>query len=85
MTLTRWTHTQSGVCTWAWVQLREWHVDCEPLPILFVLISFWLHCVFIALLGFSLAVASEGYSLVAVRVLLIAVACLVAEHKGGLQ
>ena len=23
------------MCTWAWVQLREWHVDCEPLPILF--------------------------------------------------
>ena len=54
-------------------------------PFLFFLISFWLHCVFIALLGFSLAVASEGYSLVAVHMLLIAVACLVAEHEGGLQ
>ena len=75
------------MCTWAWVQLREWYIDCEPLPVLFVLISFWLHCVFTALLGFSLAVVSEGYSPVAVRVLLVAVACLAAEPKleSGLQ
>ena len=31
-------------------------------------------------LGFSLVVASESYSLVAVRRLLIVVICLVAEH-----
>lgn len=75
------------MCTWAWVQLREWYVDCEPLPVLFGLISFWLHCVFTALLEFSLAVVSEGYSPVAVRVLLVAVACLAAEPKleSGLQ
>ena len=52
-----------------------------------LLIIYWLHCVFTALLGFSLAVVSEGYSPVAVRVLLVAVACLAAEPKleSGLQ
>ena len=40
---------------------------------------FWLHWVFVAARGLSLVVASRGYS-VAVRRLLIAVACFVVEH-----
>ena len=40
----------------------------------------WLCWVFVAVSGLSLVAASEGYSLVAVRGLLIAVASLVAEH-----
>ena len=43
-------------------------------------ISFWLHWFFGATCGLSLVVANGGYSLVAVRGLLIAVASLVAEH-----
>ena len=42
---------------------------------------FCLHWVFVAACGLSLAVASRGYSLVAVRDPLIAVASLVAEHR----
>ena len=48
---------------------------------LFILfIDFWLHWVFVAARGLSLVVASGGYSSVAVRGLLIAVASLVEEH-----
>ena len=36
-----------------------------------------LHCC----MGFSLAVAGGGYSLVAVHVFFIVVSCLVAEHR----
>ena len=36
-----------------------------------------LHCC----MGFSLVADSRGYSLVAVCVLLVAMACLVAEHR----
>ena len=43
-------------------------------------ICFWLYWTFIAVLAFLLVVASESYSLVAVRRLLIVVVCLVAEH-----
>ena len=43
-----------------------------------VFVYFWLCWVFIA--GFSLVVASRGYSLTAVHKLLIAFASLVAEH-----
>ena len=42
-------------------------------------IYFWLHWVFVAVLGFSLPAASGGYS-VAVHGLLIAVASLVVEQ-----
>ena len=41
----------------------------------------WLCWVFIAVLRFSLVVASGGYSLVAVCGFLSAVASLVAEHR----
>ena len=41
----------------------------------------WLHWVFVATSGLSLAVASRGYSLLAVRGLLIAVASPGAEHR----
>ena len=44
-------------------------------------IYFWLCWVFIAVLRFSLVVASGGDSLVTIRGLLIAVASLVAEHR----
>ena len=44
-------------------------------------IYFWLHWFFGATCGLSLVVANGGYSLVAVRGLLIAVASLVAEHR----
>ena len=40
----------------------------------------WLCWVFVAVSRLSLVAASEGYSLVAVRGLLIAVASLVAKH-----
>ena len=43
--------------------------------------DFWLHQVLVTLCGFSLVVASGGYSLGVVCRLLIAVASLVAEHK----
>ena len=43
------------------------------------LIRIWLCWVFVAARGLSLVVASRGYSLVAVRGLLLAVASLVAE------
>ena len=47
-----------------------------------ILFIFWLHWVFVALgfCGASLVAASRGYSLVAVRGLLIVVASLVVEH-----
>ena len=51
--------------------------------ILFILcacVCVWLCWVFVAVSGLSLVAASEGYSLVVVRGLLIAVASLVAEH-----
>ena len=41
---------------------------------------FWLHWVFVAAQELSLVAVNGGYSLVAVRGLLIAVASLVAEH-----
>ena len=49
--------------------------------IFFLFIYFWLHWVFIAVLGLSLVVASGSYSLVAMLWLLIAVTSLVAEPK----
>ena len=45
-----------------------------------IFIYFWLYWVFTAACGPSLDVASRGYSLIAVRGLLIVVASLVAEH-----
>jgi len=42
---------------------------------------FWLHWVFVALHGLSLAAVSGDYSLAVVHRLLIAVASLVAEHR----
>ena len=48
------------------------------ISILYVII-YWLHWVFVAGHGFSMAVVSEGYSLVAMRGLLIVVS-LVVEH-----
>ena len=45
-----------------------------------IFIYVWLHWVFIAAHGLSLVMMSRGYSLVAVRGLLIAVASLVMEH-----
>ena len=47
----------------------------------FVILFFWLHWVFGAACGLSLVEASRGYSLVAVRGFLIAMASLVAEHR----
>ena len=44
-------------------------------------LSFWLHWVFIAALRPSLAVACQGYCLVAAHKFLTAVASLVAEHR----
>ena len=44
-------------------------------------IYFWLHWIFTAARELSLVVASEGYTYVAVRGLLIAVVSLVAEHR----
>ena len=57
-------------------------VKPENLFFCFKLISFYfcLCWVFVALSRLSLVVASQGYSLVAVLDLLIAVASLVAEH-----
>ena len=49
----------------------------------FLKICFWLHWVFIAAHRLSLAVPAEGYSLVGIHGLLIAVASLFVEH--GLQ
>jgi len=46
----------------------------------YLLIYFWLCWVFVAILGFSLVAASEGYSPGVVRGLLIVVASLVAEQ-----
>ena len=43
-------------------------------------IIYWLHWVFTAGHGFSKAVVSEGYSLVAMCGLLIVVVSLVVEH-----
>ena len=48
--------------------------------ILCACVCVWLCWVFVAVSGLSLVAASEGYSLVVVRGLLIAVASLVAEH-----
>ena len=57
-------------------------VFCFFLINLFILlIYFWLRWVFIAACGLSLVAASRGYSFIAVRGLLIAVASLVAEHR----
>ena len=53
--------------------------DFFPIQKLFIY-YFWLHWVFTAACGPSLDVASRGYSLIAVRGLLIVVASLVAEH-----
>ena len=47
----------------------------------FNFIYFWLHWVFIAACGLSLAVVSGGCSLVMALGLLIAVASLVAGHR----
>ena len=47
---------------------------------IYLFIYFWLRWVFIAAGGLSLVVASGGYSFIAVRRLLTAVASLVAEH-----
>ena len=47
---------------------------------LFLLVYFWLLCVFIAGFRLPLLAASRGYSLVAMHGLLIVVASLVAEH-----
>ena len=47
---------------------------------MYVCMYVWLHWVFIAARGLSLAAASRGYSFVAVHRLLIVVASLVAEH-----
>ena len=46
-----------------------------------VFIYFWVHWVFVAASGLSLAAVSRGYSLVAVCRLIIAVASLVAEYR----
>ena len=51
-----------------------------PTPPFLSSIYLWLCWVFVATCRFSLVVASRGYSLVAVRGLLTAVASLVAEH-----
>ena len=42
-------------------------------------IYFWLLWVFVGLLGLSLVVATRGYALVAMRLLLLGVASLIAE------
>ena len=42
---------------------------------------FWLHWVFLAVLGLPLVVVSTGYSLGSVRGLLIAVVSLITEHQ----
>ena len=47
---------------------------------LFLFIYLWLRWVFVAARGLSLVAASGGLLFVVVRVLLIAVASLVAEH-----
>ena len=41
---------------------------------------YWLRCVLLLCVGYSLVVESGGYSLLVVHRLLIAVASLVAEH-----
>ena len=45
-----------------------------------IFIYFWLHWVFVAVRGLSLVAMSGGYSFLAVRRLLVAVASLVEEH-----
>ena len=47
----------------------------------FVFVYFGLHWVFVAMCGLSLAEASEGFSSVAERGLLIVMASLIVEHK----
>ena len=47
----------------------------------FVFVYFGLHWVFVAMCGLSLAEASKGFSSVAERGLLVAVAPLAAEHR----
>ena len=54
--------------------------DMQASFILCACVCVWLCWVFVAVSGLSLVAASEGYSLVVVRGLLIAVASLVAEH-----
>ena len=48
---------------------------------IFVYFIFWLHWVFIAIHGLSLVAVSRGYSLVAVRGLLIVVDSHAMEHR----
>ena len=56
----------------------------NPIQFLKLIYLFTFGCAGSSLLcGLSLVVESEGYSLVAVRGLLIAVASLVAEHSAG--
>ena len=44
-------------------------------------IDFWLHWVFFAAYGLSLLLVSEGYSLVVVNGILVAVASFVLGHR----
>ena len=58
------------------------------LKIVFVVVFFWLHCVFVAVRGLSLVVESRGYSLVAVGGLLRGFFCCGAQagsRARGLQ
>ena len=55
-------------------------MDIEAFLALFVYLILWLWWVFVAACRLSLVVGSEGYSLVTVRGVLIAVASLVAKH-----
>ena len=48
---------------------------------LFMCIDFWLHWVFFAAYGLSLLLGSEGYSLVVVNGLIVAVASLVLGDR----
>ena len=62
--------------------MDEWEfAEFRRKDIAFYFIYFWLRWVFVAAHGLSLVAASRGYSSVAVRRLLIAVASLVAEHR----
>ena len=62
------------------------HFFLNPIQFLKLIYLFTFGCAGSSLLcGLSLVVESEGYSLVAVRGLLIAVASLVAEHSSGVR
>ena len=54
---------------------------CRRSSLIFFNFNLWLHWVFVAACGLSLAAASRGCALAVVRGLLIAVVFLVVKHR----